>query len=322
MFCTKCGKRNPDEAVYCMYCGAALSGGKASVNKQQPARKGAGSLGLYILGIGMLVLVVFSVFSKENTSSKAGSTGRSSYAVTTQAPTTAPTNNYVVPLTKPSAADLYGHPDIEVPQSYAWMPDYNKICCVQSSGGVCIYLLYVPRAGKGHFDTINDGEYVTVLAEQDGYSLVYASDGRVGWANSKYLVEQSEAYGPPETANSANWPNDGTYFVYLDDYWTDANGYVNIKVDLLRECGVSGSVTQYRHEDNNCYYVTVSPHCRFYGPRYLDGPYTGNLGTAYSSVKEFEVFYEFGNYCDALITLSGGEVVYIEKTNPFGNIIG
>lgn len=51
---------------------------------------------------------------------------------------------------------------------------------------MCIYLCCGPGGNYDHFDTISEGEAVTVLAEQNGYAYVNASGCCV---SGKYSLE-------------------------------------------------------------------------------------------------------------------------------------
>lgn len=138
-------------------------------------------------------------------------TAPSSVQPTATAAASVPTAPLTVPTAAPNGpntADLAGHPKVEEPRAGAWLPDYGKVRYVEASGGVSIYLIPEPRSSK-HFDEVADDVQVTVLAEQDGYSLVRTADGRVGWVTGKFLVKDSERISRiPDL--------DNTYWTYYD----------------------------------------------------------------------------------------------------------
>lgn len=90
----------------------------------------------------------------------------------------------------PNVADLEGcnenlvHPDAE-----NWLQGYETKY-VKSTRGNCIYLRYGPSLDYDYFKKINDNVEVTVLARQNGFSLVKVTDGVAGWARSELLVDE------------------------------------------------------------------------------------------------------------------------------------
>ena len=61
---------------------------------------------------------------------------------------------------------------------------------VRTRHGVRAYLRYEPTSNSGHYDYVYEADAVTVLARQNGYSLVKTSDGKVGWVTSSVLVSR------------------------------------------------------------------------------------------------------------------------------------
>ena len=78
------------------------------------------------------------------------------------------------------------HPDVMVPDESCWVPNYeHKV--IRTKRGIRAYLRYSPNLGDGHFGYVDEGTPVTVLARQDGGSLVKVKDGVVGWIGSDLL---------------------------------------------------------------------------------------------------------------------------------------
>ena len=124
-------------------------------------------------------------------------------------PTVAPAVPTAIP-SGPNPSDLGGSKEVEEPRAGSWLPDYNKTRYVLAPAGVSIYLVPEPRK-SGHIDTVNDDVKVTVLAEQDGYSFIRTSDGRVGWVNGDCLVTDSERISRiPDLDYTYWWYHDGT----------------------------------------------------------------------------------------------------------------
>ncbi len=62
-YCPKCGKQNADDAIYCNYCGATLSGAKKEYDKERANECFGGSRyapivwGAIILLIGLAIII-------------------------------------------------------------------------------------------------------------------------------------------------------------------------------------------------------------------------------------------------------------------------
>ncbi len=97
------------------------------------------------------------------------------------------------PAYGPSIDDILGCDSrIVIPKDENWLSDYETKY-VQSTGGVSIYLRFGPSKDYDHFDTVKEAGVVTVLARENGFSLVIASGGRVGWCRSDLIVSQYTA---------------------------------------------------------------------------------------------------------------------------------
>ena len=73
MFCSKCGKEIPDEAVVCVHCGIATANNNTALaNKDDKSSFGFALLGFFIPLIGLILWLVW----KNETPLKAKSAGK------------------------------------------------------------------------------------------------------------------------------------------------------------------------------------------------------------------------------------------------------
>ena len=90
----------------------------------------------------------------------------------------------------PGPDDLRGcNTGIEYPYSYNWLDSYETKY-LRTRHGVRAYLRYEPSADSGHYDYVYEGAQVTVLARENGYSLVKTNDGMAGWVTSSLLYNK------------------------------------------------------------------------------------------------------------------------------------
>lgn len=102
---------------------------------------------------------------------------------------------------KPGKKDMEGCDSrVQAPKSGSWLKDYEyKVVKGTKKGSKAIYLRLRPekdgaaRGGGNHLGVLYNGTEVTVLARQDGYSLVKVKAGHVGWVISNGLVDKKGA---------------------------------------------------------------------------------------------------------------------------------
>ena len=100
----------------------------------------------------------------------------------------------------PSSDDLRGcNSRIASPAWYSWLDSYETKY-VKTNHGICAYLRYEPSADSDYYDYVYEKDAVTVLARENGYSLVKVKDGVAGWVTSSVLVD----YYPSNNGNSAS----------------------------------------------------------------------------------------------------------------------
>ena len=88
--------------------------------------------------------------------------------------------------TRPGPHDLDGQDGVASPTN-GWLADYETKTVEGTTSGDA-YLRWSPsKEGREYNRYISEGEIVTVLAMENGYSLVKTSDGRAGWVTSKLL---------------------------------------------------------------------------------------------------------------------------------------
>ena len=101
--------------------------------------------------------------------------------------------NNVPDTPHPSEEDLKGsteklvHPDV-----MNWLQEYETQY-VKTKYGNLAYLRYAPEEDSDHYDTVTEREMVTVLARQNGFTLVLTERGIAGWVTSKVLVNQYDS---------------------------------------------------------------------------------------------------------------------------------
>lgn len=105
-------------------------------------------------------------------------------------PTPEPTHTPLVSVSptalRPGPHDLDGQDGVASPTN-GWLTDY-KTKHVEGSDSGNVYLRWAPsRDGREYNRYISEGEIVTVLAMENGFSLVKTSDGQAGWVTSSLL---------------------------------------------------------------------------------------------------------------------------------------
>ena len=90
------------------------------------------------------------------------------------------------PSVRPGPEDLIGQDGVAYPHD-SWLADYEtKVVRGTTSGNA--YLRWSPsNEGREYKRYVSEGEWVTVLARESGYSLVLTRDGRAGWVTSTLL---------------------------------------------------------------------------------------------------------------------------------------
>ena len=89
----------------------------------------------------------------------------------------------------PGPEDLKGYTDIKAPND-SWLLDY-EVKYVKTKYGNSAYLRNAPdNSAIERSKTVKEGEEVTVLARENGFSLVKTKDERLGWVKSDLLVDE------------------------------------------------------------------------------------------------------------------------------------
>ena len=90
----------------------------------------------------------------------------------------------------PGPDDLRGcNSKVEYPGWNSWLDSYETKY-VKTKHGVRAYLRYEPTSNSGYYDYVYEKAKVTVLARENGYSLVKTNDGMAGWVTSSVLVSK------------------------------------------------------------------------------------------------------------------------------------
>lgn len=270
------GKRAGNDVRYCKKCGRKITTGQycSSCSTAGGGKPKSGGTNLWIaIVVGLaIILVIAGAFAGSNHSSGKTTVPRVTSGVSaplvtftvppvtfsidsvpqitpyatpapTVKPTPAPTPEPVptaAPKTGPGQGDIQGHDSRLVePNANAWLSEYD-IRFVQSTGGVSIYLRWGPSTDYDYFDTVQEAEPVTVLAEENGFSLVLASGNRLGWCKSELIVSESDQIAPVPSLKETYWTyqhgqtmgtteaclfhSDGTYSAYSYDGATYSEG--------------------------------------------------------------------------------------------------
>lgn len=90
----------------------------------------------------------------------------------------------------PGPDDLKGcNSGVEYPYSFNWL-DHYETKYLKTKHGVRAYLRFGPYSDSGYYDYVYEKAKVTVLARENGYSLVKTNDGMAGWVTSSLLVNK------------------------------------------------------------------------------------------------------------------------------------
>ena len=164
---------------------------------------------LYVI-IGALFVVVvillIALFGKKQTttnnsySNQQTTQNNSITSVAASAPTAQPTPKPApVPTPEPTPIptptpktpgpdDIKGCNESVVYPNGTWLTDYETKY-VKTQHGVRAYLRYEPKEDSGYYSYVYERDTVSVLARQNGYSLVKTTDGMAGWVTSSVLVD-------------------------------------------------------------------------------------------------------------------------------------
>ena len=90
---------------------------------------------------------------------------------------------------RPSIDDMKdGNETVTIPKDSCWLSTYETKY-VKTQHGVRAYLRYDPSENSDFYSYVYEKDKVTVLARQNGYSLVKTSGGDIGWVTSSVLVD-------------------------------------------------------------------------------------------------------------------------------------
>ena len=135
----------------------------------------------------------------------------------------------------PGPCDLRGiNERVEYPRSGSWLDSYETMY-VQTKHGVRAYLRYSPSSDSDYYAYVYEEDCVTVLARQNGYSLVKTNEGSAGWVTSSVLVyrygstsgsnyysgsSSSRVPGPHDMTGCNDRVEDPAWTSWLDSYET------------------------------------------------------------------------------------------------------
>lgn len=205
--CERCGARYTDDTLlYCLKCGGNLI---PCNGPDPPPLKGILFAVIGVLLVAVIVLTTVLIGEKESlrTPEVSPTSGSSSGPVSevpvspnltidlpeTEKPSDPPVSSSPSPempsfRKTPGPDDLLGCNKLIVhPMDSSWLSDYETMY-VKTKYGVRAYLRYKPTKDSGHYSSVYEEEAVTVLARENGFTLVRTAAGEVGWVTSSVLV--------------------------------------------------------------------------------------------------------------------------------------
>lgn len=215
--CQTCGNNNSDNANYCSNCGQKKPqlNEYVSQNEKKTNIKVTRNILIAIVALITIFVIVFIFYKTNESSKKSTSEGQmkseesqSSVTTTSQSltpvqtneptptptpsptpsPTPAPTPKPTPTPKVPGPDDLRGCNESVVYPNGTWLDNYETKY-VKTKHGVRAYLRYEPSADSGYYSYVYERDAVTILARQNGYSLVMTTDGMAGWVTSSVLVD-------------------------------------------------------------------------------------------------------------------------------------
>ncbi len=99
------------------------------------------------------------------------------------------TNQIIQVSGTPGPRDLQGcNEQVQYPKPGNWLQNYETKY-LKTKYGVCAYLRYKPTADSDYYDYVYEKASVTVLARENGFSLVKSNEGMAGWVTSSLLYD-------------------------------------------------------------------------------------------------------------------------------------
>ena len=109
----------------------------------------------------------------------------------------------------PGPNDLWGCNDqIQYPKSQNWLDNYETKY-LKTQYGVRAYLRYCPSADSDYYDYVYEAAKVTVMARENGYSLVMTADGMAGWVTSSLLVNNYPGKNTSGSSTTGSYSSPG-----------------------------------------------------------------------------------------------------------------
>lgn len=198
--CKKCRTRNSDNLNYCPNCGTKKDGEqKASFD----VMKVVIPLTCLVFAICAIIVTINSSKGQDNSAYANTASGIQNTAVSssagnaptvpatpkpTQKPVLSPTPAPTPTPKAPGPDDIWGCNENVVYPNGTWLSNYETKY-VKTKHGVRAYLRYEPKEDSDYYSYVYERDEVTVLARQNGYSLVKTTDGMAGWVTSSVLVD-------------------------------------------------------------------------------------------------------------------------------------
>lgn len=119
----------------------------------------------------------------------------------------------------PGPSDLRScNEQVQYPKAENWLPSYETKY-LKTKYGVCAYLRYQPSADSEFYDYVYEKAKVTVLARENGFSLVKTNEGMAGWVTSSLLYDSYPGVVPDgqqvTNGNATSTQND----IFNETFW-------------------------------------------------------------------------------------------------------
>ena len=221
--------------------------------------------------------------------------------------TTNPSQQRQVSIGAPGPKDLQGcNEQVQYPKAGNWLQNYETKY-LKTKYGKCAYLRYRPSSDSDYYDYVYERAKVTVLARENGFSLVRSNEGMAGWVTSSLLYDSYPGTVPERQQSTDNAASSQSIFydVNLRD------GEYNCLIDwtlnpMLADYNLSFSIdgVTYTCPMNRQIMVTV------YGWG-QDGYHEIEYTCAELDTDRYDNHYDFkpGNSSEATIIIENGIIV-------------
>ena len=124
-----------------------------------------------------------------------------------------------LPYDMPGPTDLNGcNEQVQYPKEGNWLQNYETKY-LKTKYGKCAYLRYKPSCDSDYYDYVYEKEKLTVLARENGFSLVKSSEGMAGWVTSSLLYDSYPGTTPEYQQKSTDIVFDSQEELFSGTFW-------------------------------------------------------------------------------------------------------